>query len=89
MRALLLTALLTILGGASLASADDTDARPETPQCHQVRPGLVECTVIEVHGSPPRTFYLLARSPSHYEAPPLVREDMARQVARTVRRSPF
>ena len=92
MRALLLTALFTflcgaVLAGTSIASADDTGTAE--PQCHQVRPGLVQCTEVEVHGSAPRTFYLLARSPSRYESPPLVRTRMTGEVVRSVRRAPF
>lgn len=82
-RILIALALFAIPLAAGVASAQ------EGPVCHAVRPGLIECTVTEVYGRGPRTFYLLSRTRDVYEPPELRRRDMTREVGRSVRRAPF
>ena len=83
-RILIALALFAIPLPAGVASAQD-----DGPVCHTVRPGLIECSVTEVYGRGPRTFYLLSRSRDVYDLPELRRTDMTREVGRSVRRTPF
>lgn len=80
MRAFLLTLALGLL--AAPAAAQDT------PQCREIRPGLLRCDDIVVEGRGPAGFVVLPRSRAHWEPPPL-RRDLHREVPRTVRREPF
>ncbi len=81
MRTLLLS-LFFLAAPASDALAQDT------PRCRAVRPGFVECDETRVTASVPESFVVLTRARVRHDLPPL-RRDLVREVARTVRRSPF
>lgn len=71
-----------IVTGASVALAQDP------PQCREVRRGVIECGEWNIEGDSGRAFVLLPRTRDDYEAPPLER-DLAREIRRTVHRTPF
>jgi len=83
-RSLLIAAAITLTAGASAAAAQDGQ-----PTCREVRPGFVQCTDTTIEGRQPQSWVLLARSRDRWEPRPLRRRDAARDVVRTVRRSPF
>lgn len=81
-------AALTI---AALAFALPATAQDST--CRSVSDGhggrLVECDVQHIEADVPRPFVILpGRSAIDHESPPLER-DLAREIRRTVRRTPF
>ncbi|MBN4049431.1 hypothetical protein JYT86_00065 [bacterium AH-315-N03] len=83
MRAFLLALTFCFAAAPGVASAQDP------PECHTVRPGLIECSETQIYGTRPRSFFLLSRTHDVYEPPELRRADFARSVRRTVRRTPF
>jgi hypothetical protein len=77
---------LALVGASTTAIAQD-----DGPRCERrVRDGRVEIVCGETHieGSSPRPYVLLGRSRDRHDAPTLDRE-LAREIPRTVRRSPF
>lgn len=78
-------ALMLALSAPALAQ--DTDP----PQCERVmvngRPEIV-CREITIEGSSPRPYLLLGRSRDRHDPPPL-RRQLAPEIPRTVRRTPF
>ena len=97
MRTLLFVVALAL--PASLATAQEAAAQEATSQdasaedaghqtCRQVSPGHLECGEMRIVGRSPSAFYLLSRTRPLYELPPL-RRDLAREVRRSVRRTPF
>ena len=86
MRVLLLFIGLLALGGLASPAAAQDDV-----ECHEVRPGQIQCGTQTIYGRRhgPQGALLIPRARERYEAPPLVRRDLPREVRRSVRRTPF
>ena len=83
---------ILVISIAMLVPALPAFAQDDGPRCERVvRDGRAElvCESIEIEADVPRPFVVLpGRSAFDYEAPPLERE-LAREIRRTVRRTPF
>lgn len=83
---LALLTLATLTLSALPAMAEDTTCRAVSDG-HGGR--VIECDVQHIEADVPRPFVILpGRSAFEYEAPPLEHE-LAREIRRTVRRTPF
>jgi hypothetical protein len=83
---------ILVISFAMVVPALPALAQDDGPRCESVvRNGRAEmvCDIIDIEADVPRPFVILpGRSAFEYEAPPLERE-LAREIGRTVRRTPF